>query len=190
MKWRNHEKMPKRKVKLVKRPSSPTKRMKQIRDKVVPEINTVLRAHQKMRDKATQGWSPRNKPSFPSFIKYTHSPSRKMVFGVKVKAKNARKASISVYRMNNDARHGKLATKVRHAFMESGFMSKTQPHQFGLFGKGGKPLYVSKNFKGNGIEARLWDETANSILRPRMRSYIIKGYQKGFKAVQGKTVNG
>lgn len=185
--------MTKRVVKLVKKPLTVNNRMKQIRTDTIDSINIVLRKHQEMRDKATSGWSSKNKPRFPKFIKYDKTPYKSMSVGVMVKAPNARQASISVYRMLNDKRHGKMATKVRRVFLAEGYRNKTAVRAFGLFGKGGQ--LVKRNGKiltsnvNDGIEARLWDETANEILRPMMTTYIKRGYRKGFKTVQGKTIN-
>jgi len=182
-----------RTVRLVKKPITVNNRMKQIRTTALDDINVALRKHQEMRDKATKGWSSRNKPKFPKFVKFYKSPNRKMEFGVMVKARKARQASISVYRMLNDARHGKKATAVRRVFLAEGYRNKTATRAFGLFGKGG--TVVKKNGKvltsnnAEGIDARLWDETANEILRPMMTNRIKKGYRKGFKEVQGKTRN-
>lgn len=186
-----------RTVKLVKRPITVNNRMKQIREEVETQIHINLLKHQELRDKATKGWSDRNKPKFPKFVKYAKSPNRRMEFGVIVDAKNEARGSTSghsVYRMNNDDRGSGLATKVRWAFMGSGYMSKTKPYQFGLFGTGGEPLKFVGGKGLPGIKARLWDETANEILSPnqlqsKMSRRIIKGYRKGFRKVQGKTRN-
>jgi len=196
----------KRNVKLVKRPITVNNRMKQIRKAVEKELNVVLRRHANLRDRATDGWSSRNKPKFPKFIKYIGSPRKKVQFGIMVKAPNANQASISVYRMLNDDRAGGKATKVRRVFLLAGWRNKTAVRRFGKMGAGGEIARKKGKKKGQkgapitandaeGIDARLWDETANDILSEQkiggMTSVmIINGYRRGMKKVQGKTRNG
>lgn len=191
--------MAKRTVKLAKRPRAVNVRMKQLRAKVTPEINVVLKKHQELRRSATSSWSGKTKPKFPKFINHGQNPSKIVRFGVMVEAPNARSASISVYRMLNDDRGGGQATKVRRVQLSgktkgSSYSPKTQVRSFGTFGQGGMVIGMftkaQAEKRNNGIEARLWDETANDILKPMLTERIKKGYYKGFKTIQGQTKNG
>lgn len=178
--------MTKKRVKLVKNVRTPKQRSKEILERVQPEIGRVLVRHQNLRNLATDGWSSRNKPNFPMFIKQRGG---RLSFGVRVVAPKAEQASISVYRMLNNRRHGRLATRVRRVMLVSGYQRKTLPRRFGNFGKGGgirrtrggSPVFRDTSQHPNGIEAREWDEMANDILEPEMTTAIKRGIRYGFR---------
>lgn len=173
----------KRNVKLVKNTKTPLQRMKVVALERDAEIRKVLKKNVDLHNLATQGWSSRSKPSFPPFLNKQTGGIR---FGVMVKAKNAESASISVYRMLNDKRHGSKATRVRKVILNAGYQNKTIPRRFGQFGKGGyiirsksgRPVLATNAYPG--IEARLWDETINFVLEPEFTKAIKNAYRKGF----------
>jgi len=176
----------KKAVRLVKKPASPGVRMGQIMNSVMPQVTKVLMQHQDLRNLATEGWSSRNKPKFPRFI--NKRSLRRTEFGVRVVAPNAKKASISVYRMLNNKRHGNKATRVRKVLLSRGYQRKTIPRRFGNFGAGGSVVGMrsKKSIKVNkkGIIAGEWDEIANDTLRGDMTSGIKKGFKNGFRQLR------
>lgn len=164
--------------------------MKVVTTEVKQEVTKILIKHINLRNLATEGWSAKSKPRFPRFIEKYDQGLR---FGVRVQAKNAESASISVYRMLEKKRYGNLATRARRVFLSANYQRKTIPKKFGNFGKGGtiirtksgRPVIVKgKGFPG--IEAREWDSLANLALEDEMTAAIKKGYRKGFRKVQGK----
>lgn len=124
-----------------------------------------MNQHVTLRDKVTATWSDNDKPEFqPSITMEGNS----IVWRVKVEAPVApsERKGRSVWRLLNDG------TEVRRAMMTDPFERKTVTHQFVSNAGVGGMLFYSKDLAFPGIDAGEWDETANKILDPELKSAI------------------
>ena len=145
----------------------------QIRNKVVAAFKKSAQEHITLRDKATTGWSPANKPivTLEWFKGYGFIGYR-----VKVEATIARgsKEKLTVYQLLNDG------TSVRKAALEKGFEPKTRPNKLGKFGKGGKAIAVRRRYHFPRIAARNFEETIRQIIEPDTEIIITKAFLDAF----------
>lgn len=162
---------------MIRKGDTPKQQIKKNRDSTAKETQPIMNEHRRLRDKATEGWSSKNKPKIVIKVEKTRT-TVPMVWKVGIiakKARGTRKKNMSVYRLLN------YGTKIKRAIMQSPYFNKTRPNAFGLFGKGGKVARVHKSIRRPGDAKRNWEHIIDDLLTPLMETRIGHGYRKGLK---------
>lgn len=155
------------------------KLVQRARNATVKAFNPYAREYARLIDKATEGWSGKNKPTVTPEIRFQKSIRKPLELRIKIEAAKARgsKSGKTVFELLDEG------TKVRRAVVgPKPYKSKTKPGKLGNFGTGGKALKVDKNLNLPGIEARRFTETINAIIDERVGKRLPEVY---FEALFG-----
>ena len=163
-------------VRLKKVPSK-RKFIQNLKQGIREEWQDVGEEHVFLRIRWTQGWSADNRPKFK--LIGPKNTQRGGYMGVRLTAKSARKAKVSVYTLLDKG------TKVRHVKVSPDWQSKTTP---GTIVSGPGRGDVIRNNKGEpiiffnagpeGIEKRDIDRTINDALLPELRAATRRGLRR------------
>lgn len=128
-----------------------------------PKINPILQKGADLRYKVTKTWSADSKPTFMPFVEMLNQALR---WGLKVDAKPAPSANVSVWRLLNDG------TDVMRVKMTEPFVRKTIPFQFSSGAGVGGLAYVDPSLSNPGIVAGKWDELANAKIQAEVEAAL------------------